>query len=177
MPNKLSLARWTLGAVIVLAGGLGAGCAPPVPANPTYAADVRPIFMSRCVRCHGAGGMLNNEHLTTGLDAGVNAPGRFLASSNGYFDHYEDQGTCTVTNNVLTTPRPGCMAGAHTMATITTGTASLGGRVNATSARMPPLPAPPLDDWELKVVNAWVANPICDTTANPDPALCSAAGP
>ena len=34
-------------------------CTPEVPANPTYTNDVQPIFIAHCVRCHGAGDMLN----------------------------------------------------------------------------------------------------------------------
>ena len=43
-------------AVIALsAAALGAGCnlEPGAADKPTYEADVRPIFMSRCIRCHG----------------------------------------------------------------------------------------------------------------------------
>jgi hypothetical protein len=39
---------------------------------------------------------------------------------------------------------------------------------------MPLPPARPLDDWEINVIDAWVAQkpiPICSRSANPDPAL------
>lgn len=47
---------FVIGAVACATGALGAGCnlEPSAVANPTYEADVRPIFMSRCVRCHGS---------------------------------------------------------------------------------------------------------------------------
>ncbi len=39
---------------ILAAGLLGAlGCTPEVPAAPTWSADVRPILLANCVRCHG----------------------------------------------------------------------------------------------------------------------------
>jgi hypothetical protein len=40
--------------------------------------------------------------------------------------------------------------------------------------RMPPPPSRRLDDWEMKVIDAWAAEDqpsICSKSANPDPAL------
>jgi len=46
--------------LMLLAAGLGAaalsGCGANVPENPTWVADVRPIFVARCVRCHDGKG-------------------------------------------------------------------------------------------------------------------------
>src|SRR5262245_6176925 len=66
-----------------------AGCSstpePPVPTDPSYATDVRPILLARCVSCHGAGDMLSGD-----------PPGSALPGPppNGYLDHYEDRGNC-----------------------------------------------------------------------------------
>ena len=45
-----------LATVLVLSGAAGLGCSiePGAASQPTYEADVRPIFMARCVRCHGS---------------------------------------------------------------------------------------------------------------------------
>src|SRR5450432_1787056 len=67
-----------------------AGCEEPVPATPTFAHDVLPIFRASCVRCHGAGGTLNHDPgMMGGYPATDTAP-------NGYFDSYGNVGDCTV---------------------------------------------------------------------------------
>ena len=44
--------------LMLLAAGLGAaalsGCGANVPENPTWVADVHPIMVARCIRCHDA---------------------------------------------------------------------------------------------------------------------------
>jgi len=44
--------------LMLLAAGLGAaalsGCGANVPANPSWVADVHPIMVARCIRCHNA---------------------------------------------------------------------------------------------------------------------------
>ena len=44
-----------IGVIALSAAALSAGCnlEPDARANPTYEADVLPIFRSRCLRCHG----------------------------------------------------------------------------------------------------------------------------
>ncbi len=46
---------FAIGVIALSAAALGAGCnlEPGAADKPTYEADVRPIFLSRCVRCHG----------------------------------------------------------------------------------------------------------------------------
>jgi len=138
--------------LLALAAGGAVGCQPAVPANPSYAADVHPIFLSHCVRCHGAGGTLNQARDPQGgADAGP------LASAGGtpnqaYLGQYEDSGDCSGDDN----PTPPCHLGAHTMAT----SKQLQFYLHDDALPMPPPPAPRLDDWELKVVDAWTANPI-----------------
>jgi len=158
-------ARVLLGSALVLGGVLGAGCEPAVPASPSYEADVRPIFMSHCVRCHGAGGMLNvaREPIPDGGPINVNV-------ANVYLSEYADTGNCLTKD-----PAAPCHYGALTWA-MTTGGGGIGAEVHGSGGEiMPPPPASPLDNWELKIIDAWVAEkptPVCSNSANPDPTIC-----
>ena len=144
------------GSALIFGAMLAVGCGPPVPASPSFEADVRPIFISHCVRCHGAGpdgGAINHATQPTGPDAA------YLASDPGspapfYFDLYNPPGR----------------AGAYACATAEP--AYLTMKIHGGVLPMPPAPAPLLDDWELKVVDAWIANPICSNAAHPDPTIC-----
>jgi hypothetical protein len=140
-----------------IAVGLAAGCGPPVPVSPSYEADVRPIFMSHCVRCHGAGGMINQAHEPTGPDAAP-LPSDPVKPLNCYLNQYADT-NCTADDAGVVPAN--CHKGAQTWAAPTVnGLPGIGARLRGTPpSPMPPPPAPPLSDWELKVVNAWLANP------------------
>jgi mono/diheme cytochrome c family protein len=151
-----------LGAALTLGGPLLAGCQPAAPASPSFEADVRPIYMSHCVRCHGAGGTLNNA-LAPVPDGGLLGP----LISNVWLDQYGNSGACGATVD----PNAPCHFGALTFATDTETVIHETGTV----LTMPPPPAPRLNDWELKVVDAWVAEkptPVCSNSANPDPTIC-----
>jgi hypothetical protein len=148
-----------LGAPLALVAlALVVGCGPPVPAEPAYDTDVRPIFMAHCIRCHGAGpdgGTINTATQPTGPDGGP------LASDSAPTTPYYF--------NVYTAPgKSGALSAA------TNGTKStLHARIHGGGLPpMPPAPAPRLDDWELKVLDAWVVNPICSRSPNPDPTIC-----
>jgi hypothetical protein len=162
-PLRSRLAGLVGGLALALAATLGgAGCTayPSAPAAPAYDTDVLPIFQAHCTRCHD-----NN------LDGGANHT-VFLPAANGgpmtalppYLSQF---GPCTPTCSL-----PGAAAYAAVIKTNVHLTTSL---------RMPLPPAPPLDDWELNVIDAWVAEgkeedgavtpPICSRSANPDPAL------
>ncbi|HZL19390.1 MAG TPA: hypothetical protein VFG23_16775 [Polyangia bacterium] len=157
--------RLLFGAALTFGGPLLAGCQPAAPASPSYEADVRPIFMSHCVRCHGAGGNLNMAKEPV-EDGGVI---NIIPVSNCWLDQYANTGMCTSTS---TASFP-CRFGALTWAT--SELLMLIHRSDNTTIPMPPPPAPILDDWELKVVDAWVAEkpmPICSNSANPDPTIC-----
>ncbi len=132
---------------------LAAACSsePGVPAMPSYAAHVRPILLAHCVRCHGAGGMLNGE-VVDGMVVNI--------ASGGYFDHYEDQGDCSIPDSGPISPT--CKRGAHTYAI-----PPLDEIVRIylhpksdIDFRMPPPPAVPLDATELATVDRWMTNPI-----------------
>lgn len=140
-----------LGLAVVLAG---AGCTlyPSPPAEPAYDTDVRPIFLAHCARCHGDGpdgGSLNTV-------AGSSKTGATPVSCLTQFGT-SDGGTCTTganaeaTNGLLDSYVHGRTAG----------------------EQMPPAPAPPLNSYELGVIDAWVAESPrkCSDSPNPDPAL------
>ena len=135
---------------------LGSGCAPPepaVPAAPSYAVDVRPLFVAHCVRCHGAGGTLNQAlNPNGGADAGP-LPSVGGRPAEAYLGQYDDSGDCT-------TQTPACHRGAHYMATQPSNLLHLYLHPPAGFPSMPPPPSPRLDDWELKVVDAWLLNPL-----------------
>ena len=151
-------------------GGLAAGCSAPTPASPSYEADVRPIFLAHCVRCHGGGGTLNVTHVPSGPDAAL-LPATESAPNNGYLNQFFDSGDCTLTDaGALPTT---CHRGAQSEAT--------NGNLHIylhSAIVMPPPPAPRLDDWELKVVDAWLAAkpPVCSNSPTPDAAICPADG-
>jgi hypothetical protein len=46
----------------VALAGVVAGCGEnPVPDNPTYSRNIKPLLEAHCTRCHGAGGMKNAD--------------------------------------------------------------------------------------------------------------------
>jgi hypothetical protein len=141
-----------VGLMVALAA-LAIGCGPPVPTSPSYAANVRPIFESHCVRCHGAGGHLNAAREPAGQpDAGESGLGAPLLA---YLGQYDDSGSCPEAGN-----QSACQRGAHYVATMTQYLQMALHGSSSYPTPMPPPPAPTLDDWELKVVDAWIANPI-----------------
>lgn len=107
----------------------------PVPADPGFAADVRPILIARCVRCHGAGGTLNGDPLSK-----KDVPPEIV-----YLEQYEDTGMCTA-------PVMNCKSGAKGVAAL------IRAYVHETGPmRMPPLPAESLSDWQLQTIDRWAA--------------------
>jgi hypothetical protein len=120
-------------------------CGPPVPSRPTFEADVRPIFLARCVRCHG------------GAQAGSSAV-------SPYLDHYEDQDCALDASG----NRPAdCQIGALSVAMIIPEVI----HSSDPTVTMPPPPSS-LDSWQLSVLDRWTKNPICSDAPNPDPAVC-----
>jgi hypothetical protein len=150
MSIPMAITRPLTSRLVGLVGGLalsmalgGAGCTayPSTPAEPAYDTDVLPIFEAHCTRCHD-----NN------LDGG--APHTvFLPAANGgpmtaIGPHLSQFGPCVGSSDAPTCSLPGAAVYAGLIQT----------NVHLTSKlRMPLPPAPPLDDWELKVIDAWVA--------------------
>jgi len=148
--SHIVIVAWSLGM-----GALAAGCSPEsVPNAPTYEVDVKPILESRCIRCHGGGGELNDDKTHTGTFAG-------LAPSDGYFNRLDDQcpdGSTT-----------GCSHGLlyYTMAETPNKADTLTGYIDSTmdSGRMPPPPSPALTSRQKEVLHNWLAK--CVPPAGP----------
>jgi hypothetical protein len=158
------------GLVAALAlGGVGCVSYPSPPSQPAFDTDVLPIFQAHCTRCHGNGpdgGAFNAAGVpgTTYNAAGPPQPdGPFLTQFGDTCPPLADGGAGTCFNS----PASKCICGALVYAPMITMYID-----PDYSERMPPPPAPPLNDWELKVVNAWTAHPVCSNSANPDPAIC-----
>jgi hypothetical protein len=133
-----------------------AGCTiyPAAPAEPGYEADVQPIFLAHCTRCHGAGpdgGSLNAASVPNVSYNGAGPP----MTSPPYLTQFGN--TCPAGQDAGAASCVGCTrCGALAYATL------IQTRVHLTNAalEMPPPPAPRLNDWELKVIDAWAANPL-----------------
>ena len=171
-PMRLLLVDLVGGLVAALALG-GAGCTsyPSPPSQPAFDTDVLPIFEAHCNRCHGNGpdgGSLNTASVPGMVypDGGgpIAAQGPFLTQFGDTCSPLADgsAGTC---QNGADCPRCGAFIYAGELDRYLNPDFSL---------RMPPPPAPLLNDYELKVVKAWAAHPICSNSANPDPTICPA---
>jgi mono/diheme cytochrome c family protein len=162
----------TAGAAALTLGAAGCTIAPAVPANPAFDTDVRPIFLAHCTRCHGAGpdGGTFNTAAVPNFDRGLTCPSTTGPNLMVYcaLDSY---------GNKVCPPNPG--AGAGFYATLKgSGLQTVLHEASGTCLQMPPPPAPSLDEWELAVVDAWVAGAshnngqaVCSHSSNPDPAL------
>jgi hypothetical protein len=131
--NLCGRSRPLMVTVVAVAAALLA-CSPETPSEPSYATDVRPIFLAHCTRCHGAGGTLQGE------DGGTNpGPPRVC-----HLDVYDDEPIgCGVADGG--TP-PSCTVGAQSCVLLPWYRLKL--------PTMPPLPAT-LNDWERDVLNRW----------------------
>lgn len=125
---------------IGLALALGA-CAPEdPPANPSFAKDILPVMKAHCVRCHGANDKLNADPLS------YPGPGPNKYNKppiTGYLDSYDVKAGCVPTQTSL-------CAGAMALAPLIVAYIR-----DPSDLRMPPKPADPLSDWEIKLIANW----------------------
>jgi hypothetical protein len=140
--------RAPLIALALALGALAGGCDLQLaPSVPTFAADIRPIMLSRCVRCHGAGGKLNSDPQQKG-----SIPG---APISGYFDALEDRGDCNPADGGP--PGDSCMRGLGYY-TVAPGLTTLKLYIHGSgNQRMPPPPSPALTDLQLETMDRWLA--------------------
>ena len=138
-PDSMSPVRRIMSALAPLAIALLAGCAPEVPAAPTYTKDVSFILDAHCVRCHGANDTLNIDPT---IPRALNKP------SICYLQRYEDEGDCST---AATCKRGAGSAMCALMIPL---------RIVAADddpLRMPPKPADRLTNWEKDVLLRWAA--------------------
>jgi hypothetical protein len=143
------MARRGLVASVALPAALLVACEKPVPKNPSFDVDVKPLFEAHCVRCHGAGGTLNKDPLSV---LATEVPG------NGYLASYQDVRDCTP-DAMLNTPKD-CARGARSEAEM----GSIDFYLHFPGVlRMPPAPSEPLTDWEMELVETWLKNGYPET--------------
>jgi hypothetical protein len=152
--------RTTLLALTVAAVGASSACSvEDVPSVPTYERDVRPIMQSRCVRCHGADGMLNSDPLQQDTIHGAPTFGVFTQLDDLPCPKDADGGV--IDAGPLT-----CNFGLLHYATLAVdlfrqrihGVGS-DGKSCGDACRMPPPPSDPLTARQLQVLDAWIAEP------------------
>ncbi|HEY4183810.1 MAG TPA: hypothetical protein VGP07_02025 [Polyangia bacterium] len=108
---------------------LGAGCGDEVPQNPTWAADVHPIMVAHCIRCH-------NKVIGD------------LTYLNGTIGPSFEYATYDDVNAV--TGLVAYMQGSDLSPGITEDTEK---------GHMPPPPAAKLLDWQIETFRRWTKNP------------------
>jgi hypothetical protein len=112
---------------LTLLGGSGCNLEPSVSGTPTYAADVRPILASRCVRCH-------DDPPLAGAPLGV----RFDVFTCGPAD-------ASITN---------CLLAVKDLAGMISTRVNLASGV---FGRMPQAPAAPLSPYQIDTITRWAA--------------------
>jgi hypothetical protein len=139
-----------------LLAGLAAACGPePAPENPTFANDVEPIMLARCVRCHNQAAITDPNFVPDPLSSDK------LQPSNGAFESLNDPPNCTarigqacrgLLSYTMANP-PGGLPGADVFKA----------RIHQTGVGvlpMPPSPTPKLSDRNIAILDRWFANPL-----------------
>ncbi len=130
----------------VLGGLCGACSIEDTPHAPTYTLDIQPLVLSRCVRCHGAGGHLHGDPDALGIY-------KNFPPVDGYFNEFNDQnceGDAGASAN--------CKHGMFFYATNPVKLSMLNTFIHSTTDnRMPPPPAPALTSSQIKIFDTWLA--------------------
>jgi hypothetical protein len=123
-------------ALLLVAGGALAGCGEePVPDIVSFARDIKPLMEARCVRCHGGGGMLNDDPYSqpTSMETKPEAGDfRHIETVNGISGLGTYAGPGVGLLRIYIDPKDG-------------------------PPLMPPLPAPPLTAREKEMLLKWAA--------------------
>ena len=113
---------------------LAGACASNGPENPTWADDIHPLMVARCIRCHDDPGQIDPATAATGV------PILQLAATPSFnYANFSD-----------------IPAGSLTFLTMAAKYAR--GAVGSIP-RMPPLPAAELADWQIDTLDRWGKNP------------------
>ncbi|HEY7374391.1 MAG TPA: hypothetical protein VIF57_19665 [Polyangia bacterium] len=131
--------RWFIHATFALALALLVlpACTPSYSDAPTYKHDVQPIFIARCVRCHGANDTLN-------ADPTIPFPVKMPLTC--YLQRYEDEGDCSMVST--------CKRGAGFCASMLVSNYIVH-QPDDSTLRMPPFPADQLSDGEISMIQLW----------------------
>ena len=142
-------------------GAAGCSTYPSAPAEPAFDTDVLPIFQAHCTRCHD-----NKEHPDGGgANHAVFRPDAAGGPETASIPHFNVFGPCY--------PQDGGALACYGVSGYRTVIQMRIHLPDTNILAMPPLPSRRLDDWEMKVIDAWAADsqPICSNSAHPDPAL------
>jgi hypothetical protein len=122
--------------VVALAGSLfgAAGCGNAAKHSPSYEADIKPLMEAHCIRCHGAGGMLNEDPDMKKILAGQ------PAATNGDFTRLDDAN------------------GRHGLMFYTAGSAA-NLHLYVDTGPMPPPPSSRLTSFEYDTLFNWAESP------------------
>jgi mono/diheme cytochrome c family protein len=125
--------------VTMLAGAAlsgAAGCGEnPIPDRPTYERDIKPLMEANCIRCHGAGGMLN-------ADPDIMKIQNSMAPTMSDFTQLNDvNGKFGLLHYTAANPQGGVAL------------------MQAFLGMMPPPPSDRLAPWEHDLLIKWVNNP------------------
>jgi len=141
----------------LLVAGCDVGTNPAIPDMPSFQHDILPLTLSRCVRCHGGGGMLNGDPQST-------SPTYQMAPRNGFFDKVDFiVPNCTV-KDAQGNQSP-CQGLSFYAVRGLGNEAGADAGVNGNGSwmvffpLMPPAPAAQLTTNERALMERWIANP------------------
>jgi hypothetical protein len=127
-PTKAFLSSTLLAAAVSLAS---VGCGPIAPVSPSWKNDVRPLIVSRCLRCHDGSG--KGDPSVTGSTAG-----------HGFNFNVPPE---------LPSPLPPGLMSLQNF-----GPKAVRGE--GFPRRMPPPPLEALQDWQIDIIDGWAITPL-----------------
>lgn len=110
-------------------------CGPIVPVSPTWANDIRPLMVSRCIRCHDEPGRIDPDSKAT-----KNPFLGIAAIPNLNYQNFADIPSASLSLVKLSAD-------------------AVKGKLPGGIPRMPPPPAEVLEDWQIDMLQAWCDYP------------------